>query len=46
MQEIKRILHPKAVTVVTVNGQKVGRETFMEYMYTVFVMRLSWYLLF
>lgn len=26
-QEIKRILHPKAVTVVTVNGQKVGRET-------------------
>lgn len=26
-QEIKRILHPKAVTVVTVNGQKIGRET-------------------
>ena len=26
-QEIKRILHPKAVTVVTVNGQKVGKET-------------------
>ena len=24
-QEIKRILHPKAVTVVTVNGQKVSR---------------------
>lgn len=26
-QEIKRILHPKAVTVVTVNGQKVGKDT-------------------
>ena len=39
-QEIKRILHPKAVTVVTVNGQKVGREyPSWSIMYTVFVMR-------
>lgn len=26
-QEIKRMLHPKSVTIVQINGKKVGRET-------------------
>lgn len=35
-QEVKRLLHPKAVTIVKVNGKKVGKDT-MRGVYTYFI---------
>ena len=35
-QEIRRILHPKSVTVVRVNGKKIGRDT-MQGVYIYFI---------
>ncbi|MEJ8735052.1 TrkH family potassium uptake protein [Mediterraneibacter sp. ICN-202921] len=35
-QEIRRILHPKSVTIVRVNGKKVGRDT-MQGVYLYFI---------